>query len=251
MNRRRNYRSKDRRAPEKTPLIDIIFLLLIFFFVNLSIKSESSGDKGGKVPSKRERELPRIAKINPITPGILIQVVDLSSASASLISKVNDLRSAFQNLSSRAHLTDGFAPPPPNGFMVLVDDNDSHNNIDAHINSLIERAWGLIELIISGGTPLTVINSRIRALFICYPACYPDLSMPGFQTLLGEAETDLGNMISTRLNEFSGLAESPKVHVRMPKTTYMWFLKSLYRILAERGLSGENVHIRALEELIL
>ena len=246
MTKSRRWRKKERREPEKTALIDIIFLLLIFFFVSLStIEPVSSGNAGGGKPLMRKSELPKIVHIQDMIPGLLIQVVDLSNATAILRIRINDLRDDFQTLSQLCQFKIKFANASADGFMVAIVEK---KNFSQTIESQSTRAQDYISRISRYGSQADSIKPKCRALLECYPAFYPSFGDKEFKKSLSKAELCLEKTIQNKLSEYSNEDKNPQIHVRMPKKTYMLFIKSLFKILAKVGFQEENIYIRALEE---
>ncbi len=247
----RGNKVKELREPEKTALIDIIFLLLIFFFVNLTVSEPGFHEESHPQPTPhRERELLKIVRPTEHTSRYLfIQVVDLREASAEYLETINDLRLILATLSGNFGLGLSFEPIPTSGFMVFTDFvKDNMHLYD--IESMMRKAGELEEQLRGSGM---TADLRAHAARLCshYATFYPDpaLGTQLFKNSLEHAEDRLESMIENTLSsvEIDG-SERPDVLVSMPKTTYLYFLKSLYTIMGRGSLAEQDIHIHALEE---
>lgn len=251
MNYSRGNKVKELREPEKTALIDIIFLLLIFFFVSLTVSEPGFHEESHPQPTPhRERELLKIVRPTEHTSRYLfIQVVDLREASAEYLEIVNDLRTTFATLSGNFGLGLSFEPIPTVGFMVFTDFVE--NNIHLHdIESMMRKAGELEEQ--RRGNGITA-DLKARAARLCshYATFYPDpaLGTQLFNSSLEQAGDRLESMIENTLNSVESVdSENPDILVSMPKTTYLYFLKSLYAVIGRGSLAEQDIHIHALEE---
>lgn len=226
-----------RREPEKTPLIDIIFILLIFFLVTISTNlgrgssGEGKGEENCRIPVIRD----------PIDTGgeyLLIDVVDLSDGPAMKIDMTEDLRGAFMDLSGRLDMDINFRPVPRRGFMVSVLGGKVYSDLSAYK----EVSMRLLNGLERGASP-DRIRERARELFALYPEFLP--SDPS--ALTGEAEARMESMIDL----IRGLAENGeemKVHIRMPEDMYMHFVKSAFSILERTGVDIDRIRIHAMKE---
>lgn len=244
----RRKKEKELREPEKTALIDIIFLLLIFFFVSLTVSEP--GFHEGKYPKPTpypERELLKVIQPTEHTSRYLfIQVVDLEKASAEYLESIDDLRNAFATLSGNFGLGLSFRDTPEKGFMVITDFVE--DNIHLYdIESMLKEAGEVEEQRREGMT--AELRTRANRLCSHYATFFPDLGVQDFAERLEAAEYRLESMIENTLQGVENPELTrPEILVSMPKTTYLYFLKSLYAIMGRGSLADQDIRIHAIEE---
>ena len=226
---RRYQREKELREPEKTPLIDMIFLLLIFFFVSLSvIMSESARVPTGNPKKEAVPLLPQVASTQavPSEGYIVVELYDISQLPAQLRDMLNQ---AHRKLAQLAALVPGTSAPPPLPrfgvlFCVGLRDRDDWV-LQAYLRDVLK-------------TPLEPppTNVQIASLLRRFP-----LAVSYSEAQSNETLSHLANAI---LQESGN--EVPPLHARVTAKVQSRALLTLYDLVARLGLSQEDLRIRAI-----
>lgn len=226
MNRADRTGSLETREPEKTPLIDMVFLLLVFFFVNLSMQTYHSKQRQQtqleedvkrsflRVPHPAEYDNARV---------ILIEILD-----ASIVSTRNRLaaaRARILNCSQSSGCAVPQIPSPGNGPGQ-------------------QRFWVAL-------TPLDQVEKAISNWNPC-PAC-ADLQAARRIFPLPWSDADgMASILQVRLAAGSASAMAPpkEIHVRVPASfPAAELLRCFYRLAQTvPGIDRDHIYIRALEE---
>lgn len=226
-----------KREPGKTPLIDIIFILLIFFLVTMSTNL-GTGDSGEGDGEQKSR-LPLIDNPNEIHGKyLLIDVFDLAGGSDRKRDMIEDLRGSFVSLSEKLGMEADFKPVPSDGFTVSVLAGMRYSDLSA-FRDLSEELAGMIRK----GVPRERIIPRARELFVFYPEFLP----PEPEILSEKINSGLEGQINA-MSRLMGDEPNPGIHMRMPENMYMHFVKSAFRILEKKGISIDRIRIHAMKD---
>ncbi len=208
------------REPEKTPLIDMVFLLLIFFFVNLAIRSERVESQTSFLPADVRAELPKVPAPTALsdTAVILVEVLDLQARSTS-----KRLWTLWEKV-SRCASKCGSAQMPSlrgNRFFVTTTSLDRLESMAAGLGMECDCKQ------------VAEIVNRFPV-----PLRSPDLKVK------------LEQWVNDRLRLLPSDA-SVKLHVRMPNTTPVTFLRDLYELAdSQSRIRPKYIYIRSLEEKV-
>jgi hypothetical protein len=225
-----------RREPGKTPLIDIIFILLIFFLVTMSTNLGSGNTGEGK--GEQQSRLPVIENPNRIQGSyLMIDVFDLAEGNGMKRDMIEELRSSFMELSAKLGMERVFQPVPADGFMLSVCGGLRYSDI----SGFRESSEGLIRKLEEGVSGELIIE-KARELFLFYPDFLP--AAP--RALSQREEEELERKINS-MSRLIGGGDSPGIHIRMPEDMYMFFVKSAFRVLERRGVDIGGIRIHAMK----
>ncbi len=229
MRQRRYQREKEMREPEKTPLIDMIFLLLIFFFVSLSvIMSESARVPTGNPKKEAVPLLPEVASTQavPAEGYIVVELYDIAQLPAQLKEMLGEAR---QKLAQLAALVPGTAAPPAvpaSGVLFCVGLRDRDDWVlQAYLRDVLK---------VPLNPPPTSV--QIASLLRRFPLAVPYSDVRRSQTL--------SRLASAILQESGN--EVPPLHARVTAKVRSVALLTLYDLVAQLGLSQEDLRIRAI-----
>ena len=222
----------DRREVEKTPLIDVIFLLLIFFFVSLTTQSYMAQSKE-RSQEKSKQNLLRMANPDPIigTDYICFELKDLNHdhVPASLITQLNAIRAQLVNFAGPCRIRGGALPviAPGNGTLLMPVSMDT---LSDKLHSFSQHWAGV------GGCP-PAMQAQLNELIEDFPFILNKLNNAAIVT--GKIQT-----------LFPQLIQNPQVtlHLRVDKWVSMRALGILYQAFSQLNISYKNILIRVLKE---
>lgn len=258
----RYYEKRERREPDKTPLIDVIFLLLIFFFVTLANLEVVPQRKAGKKPRGVKQKLELLALANPLEAApdslsgvVLLQIQPASDYDGSFIGKVNGVVQSLRNLNlegwSVKDTLEVFVKPRttigPDDFLIFVLDKEFPDDraIVTMVNSLEKR--------LTKGVPGLEEQSRIVNQSSFLPIKLPSWEMANQGDPESDDYTESADYINARrllrakLRTYFDNPQETEIHVRMHRTVYVKIIKDLFDICNERGINVENIKFRVIE----
>lgn len=242
----RFYERRERREPEKTPLIDVIFLLLIFFFVTVVGLDVSQKPTRGARSSGTQKKLDLLPMINPpetspaeLTGVVLIQVQPGNALNASQIGELNvliDQANSLPNLGIHPRIS-------PANFLILVFD-EKYADIDVITKFIGDLRESL--KVYREEVPDT-LAPKIRHLMDQYlPLNLPKRGVDNFSTLYEQSI----NTLRERVRQYYQNRREREIHIRMDKEVYVKFIDDLYKICNEQSIDVEHLKFRVLEQRI-
>jgi biopolymer transport protein ExbD len=244
----RFYERRERREPEKTPLIDVIFLLLIFFFVTVVGLDVSHKPTRGARSSGTQKKLDLLPMINPpetapaeLSEVVLIQVQPGNALNASQIGELNVLIEQANSLPGKP-----FGAHPrisPENFLILVFD-EKYADIDVIPKFIGDLREAL--KVYRAEAPDT-LEVKIRQLMDQYlPINMPKRGADDFSTLYERSI----NTLRERVRHYFQNRREREIHIRMDKEVYVRFIDDLYKICNEQNIDVEHLKFRVLEQRI-
>ncbi len=240
----RYFDRRDRREPEKTPLIDVIFLLLIFFFVAIVGLDVTPKPTHGYKAGGTKIKLDLLAMSNPDAPApdslhnhLLLQVTKGRKLDEKLVNKMNELIQRARALG------------------LVYNGNPQGIRRDEFVIMLYDHAYSdLLAL------PRVVLQleSRLRNL----NANSPDFAKREAQRLLDYLPVNLPNKetfdeprykraishLENRLRAYYAVEKKRDLHVYMNRNMYVRIIHDLFHICNETEISRENIHFRVVEK---
>jgi len=214
----RYYGDIQTREPEKTPLIDMVFLLLVFFFVNLAVRSQPTATLSSNLPADVQVELPKAPGLDLPRDStmVLFELLDLHIASN--LNRLTAIREQIQTCLVRCK-----QPPLP--------------------DLAVSRFWMATTPLDSLETALNALRSgcvcgKVRRLVASFPIPLSDRRL----------RAKLSQRLSIRLATLPQNV-GVKLHVRLPKSAPVTVLQTLYDLVNSTDrLNPKYIFVRALEE---
>mgnify|MGYP006279893293 CR=1 FL=1 len=254
----RYKRTRERREPEKTPLIDVIFLFLIFFFVTITgLDLELlPGQEDREVGAERRLEL--LEMENPVeTPPdtldriLLLQIQKAGGIPPALLRELNTVIESVQQLGrefENAEFGQCSTIPPgkPDRQYIVLFLNEEYPDVSALYDLSRDLRTALSNYRASPGLDS---EARIRRLVTRHmPVSFPARGVQDFdrqyQKGMGEFRRRLRQHYSNVLPE----SELPEIHIRMEKTMYVKFIDELFELCNEEGIDRRSLKFRVLEQ---
>ena len=208
-----------------TPLVDVIFLLLIFFLVTTSFHLKRTPGEKGKERGRTEAiEVVRIKNPPESVPDSLGNAIIIQVLPGDKIPKEHGL--------------------PDDKFVLFVLDKDypdmeSIIAIDDSIAAL-ERKLNIAVL----ASDRQRIENQIEQLRVKRVHCLPMKDAARFDSLYNSTMDTLRSRILNSFNE--GI--KPEIHLRLDKSVYYKFIFDLFRICNEENIDIESLKLRVLEK---
>ncbi len=250
----RYFDNRDRREPDKTPLIDVIFLLLIFFFVaivglDLTPKPQAGFKAGG---SKKKLDL--LAMTNPMEPApdslgdnLLLQIGRAADLEETLVFKMNQIiQQAGKFGITRAGLKSEIRRE---GYVVMVFDQRYPDQLS------LKRVTMELESLVDDlkESQSVQLRRRVRDLIQYLPVNLPAKNGPQFdEPGYKNATTYLEHRILAHFSQeaFQG-GPRPELHVYMDRTVYVRLLDKLFDICSRvENFDLDHIKFRVLEKKV-
>jgi|GEM_PF-6551650 len=253
----RYTRKRERREPEKTPLIDVIFLFLIFFFVTISgldlelLSSQESNEVGG------DRRLELLQMENPLesTPDtlggiVLLQVQRASAVPEAVISEINKTVDAVHQLRDEFDDADfgectGIQQRNQEQLFIafLLDeqfpDVPAVYELSREIQAAVTRYRA---------EPNLETETRIRRLVTRYmPVSLPDRGGVNFTQRYENAIGEFSQRLRRHFPETLPETDRPEIHIRLDRTVYVKFIEELFELCNEQDIDRQSLKFRVLE----
>jgi biopolymer transport protein ExbD len=240
------YRERrERREPEKTPLIDVIFLLLIFFFVTVVNLDVTPKPTYGSRQAGSQLKLDLLPMTNPmeqapdsLNKAILIQIQPTKDLDEALIARFNDTYGELNALNDTE--LSGHARLTSNQYVIFVlDENRSDlSSVQASLTDLRTKVNAL------ASSNEIELRNQIRASVRYLPISLPRQNASDFQAKYEAAMTDLRG----RLSRYFGTPRAREVHIRMDPQVYVKVIDNLFQMCNEEGIQVENIKFRVIEQ---
>lgn len=226
MNQQSIKQLSDQREPEKTPLIDIIFLLLIFFFVSISTQSYEQ-EAEMPVENKAAEDLMKLEDAVPVKEDIkpnsllLIQIVDMSRQSDNYCNVLNNNLHDLRLLCSQVGV--GNCPD-----LTFKCDETSEPLI---VIKPIEEWAQEIQDIMNTSPPSAADRPALQRLAMQTPMPVTDIN---------RASVAIQTVYPWVLNYES------MIHLRIGSTVPVRTIEYMYNLMEQLNISEKNIHIRVL-----
>jgi hypothetical protein len=215
MNRR--VAPPENREPEKTPLIDMVFLLLIFFLVTVAGLKQVEGKRESRAAERVEADLLRSTRLEGVQDSahvLLLEVLDLNDRSDSLL--LMDVRRRLLECAEHCH--EEVAVPELGAARFWV------------VTTPLDQLEDSLGASVGGGCNC----ESLRFVIHNYPI---------------PLDMGLVDSLRRRFEHFDSAAVQKQLHVRMPVSTPVSFLGALYEfVLSSSWIQPKSVYVRALEE---
>jgi biopolymer transport protein ExbD len=245
------YRDRrERREPEKTPLIDMIFLLLIFFFVTVV----GANFIPEQQPEEVKTDLELLPMNDPTEPApdsldneIVIQIQLVKDVPALDLERCNELIkrvNATKGLDRREPVKNEEAEA--DDFLVFIFDKTYPD-----FESLLDKLETDLQSYQQDRKSTTMAD--VETALIHLPITLPDgataeKSPNLYKTAISE--------FTNRLNELAPLSDelnrseirNNRIHLRMEPTLYMKFINDLFEICNQQNINVENLKLRVLKQ---
>lgn len=225
--KRVSFLKTDTREPEKTPLIDIIFLLLIFFFV--SITSQSSVSKSNeKSENVTRQKLMRLSNANIISDSSFV-LVEVKSVTIQIAVQMDHIRNTLQQFFTQC------TQPVP----AVLNNAVSPGEFCIFIKRLDELTQEVDNLTGAGCSPATIRKANKLA--------------GEFPRILTNASVDLN--INNYIHLFPDNVftrwiydNDVKLHLRFERTVPLKALLVFYQLSEDLNLSFKKLEVRVINK---
>lgn len=242
----RYYDRRERREPEKTPLIDVIFLLLIFFFVTVVGLDVSRKPTFGPTSGGSQKKLDLLPMSNPLEPApdslentILLQVQPAASFQQAMITEMNALIDEINHLKKQPF---GYhAPIQSESILVFMLDSEfSDMNALARLVSELRDNLDKFRL----HKTLTV-QTRLSQLVNYFPINLPPKNEEEFHE---DAYKEAIKLLRARINSHFEQPNQKELHIRMHRSVYVKFIDDLFEIANQDNINLKNIKFRVIDQ---
>ncbi|MCG8607688.1 biopolymer transporter ExbD [bacterium] len=240
------YREKrERREPEKTPLIDVIFLLLIFFFVTVVNLDVTPKPTYGSRQAGSQPKLDLLPMTNPmeqspdsLNSAVLIQIQPVDDLEEALIARFNETFGDLNGVGDR-ELGNQILLAPGQFAIFVLDENYQDLTAVQGILTGLRSAISSFRL-----TNQIALKNQIMSDSRYLPINLPSQGAPNFQSSYERAIFEL----RTRLSGYFGTPRAREVHIRMDPQVYVKIIEDLFQICNEERVQVENIKFRVIEQ---
>lgn len=238
---------RERREPEKTPLIDVIFLLLIFFFVTVVGLDVTPKPTYGPKSGGSQKKLDLLPMVKPMEPApdslkkaLLIQVLPATEIDETLIDEMNYFIGLINNMSDQPF--GRLKEVSRSDFLFfLFDEKYSDVRELSKMLTDLRNTLKKYDLTLAG-----TLKNEVNNILTYFPVNLPRKGNIDFENLYKAA---IGT-VTARLSDTKYFARprAREIHIRMHKTVYVKLIGDLFSICNDPKLDVRNIKFRVIEQ---